>query len=214
MLRIKQFIFNPFDESTYLIIDEDSDDAIVVDPGMAIVAELDRFDEFIEENKLNIKGIINTHLHLDHCFGANHVKERYGVKMSAHQADAPLGKSVAEQARRFGMRIDAAAVDIDVPLGDGDIVELGNEKLEVIHTPGHTPGGICFYCRSGRFLIAGDTLFKGSIGRTDLVGGSHSQLVDSVNGRLFTLPGDTLVLPGHGPSTTISAEKSTNPFVR
>ncbi len=214
MLKIKQFIFNPFDESTYLIIDSDTRDAIVVDPGMAVAAEQDRFDEFVLQNGLNIKGLINTHLHLDHCFGANRVKSRYGVKMSAHPADAPLGKSVAEQVRRFGMRIDTDAVEIDRPLMDGDTVELGGEKLQVIHTPGHTPGGICFYCQSGKFLIAGDTLFKGSIGRTDLPGGSHTQLIESVNGRLFTLPGDTLVLPGHGPSTTISAEKSTNPFAR
>lgn len=214
MLKIKQFVFNPFGECTYIIADEATGDAVVVDPGMADPAELKRFDEFVEQNGLNIKGIVNTHLHLDHCFGDNYVKDKYGVKVSAHLGDAPLGGSVAEQARRFGMRMNDCDVTIDAPLADGDTITLGDDRLEVIHTPGHSPGGICLYSPTGKFLIAGDTLFKGSIGRTDLEGGNHRQLVDSVRTRLLTLPGDTLVLSGHGPATTIADEKVSNPFLR
>lgn len=214
MLKIKQFVFNPFGECTYVIADEATGDAIVVDPGMADAAELKRFDDFIESNHLNIKGIINTHLHLDHCFGDNYVKDKYGVKVSAHIDDAPLGGSVAEQARRFGMRMNNSDVVIDAPLADGDVITLGDDRLEVIHTPGHSPGGICLYSPTGKFLIAGDTLFQGSIGRTDLEGGNHHQLVDSIKSQLLTLPDDTLVLSGHGGSTTIGAERASNPFLR
>lgn len=213
MLKIKQFVFNPFGECTYVIADEATGDAIVVDPGMADAAELKRFDDFVEQNHLSIKGIVNTHLHLDHCFGDNYVKDKYGVKVSAHIADAPLGGAVAEQARRFGMRVNNSDVVIDAPLNDGDTITVGEDRLKVIHTPGHSPGGICLYSPTGKLLIAGDTLFKGSIGRTDLEGGNHHQLVESVRKRLLTLPGDTLVLSGHGPATTIADEKASNPFL-
>lgn len=212
MLRIKQFVFNAFGECTYVVIDEDTKDAIVVDPGMAEPDELKRFDDFVAQSGIHIQGIVNTHLHVDHCLGANYVKDKYGVPVSAHINDEPLGNNIAAQARMFGMRQSGSNVEVDSPLADGDYVQVGKERLQVIHTPGHTQGGICLYSPSGKFLISGDTLFQGTIGRTDHPGGNHEQLVESLNNKLLELPDDTLVLPGHGPATTIGHEKATNPF--
>lgn len=214
MLKVKVFTFNPFDETTYVVYDPGTADAIVIDPGMGTKEELDEFDKYIAESGMNIQGIVNTHMHLDHCFGANYVKDKYGVPVAAHVADAFLGSNIDDQARKFGIRLKGKDVMIDSPLADGDTITIGDDRLEVIHTPGHSPGGICLYSPDGKFLIAGDTLFAGSIGRTDLPGGDYAQLIDSVSSRLFTLPDDTLVLPGHGPTTTIGREKASNPFFR
>lgn len=215
MLKIKQFVFNPFGECTYLLIDDTTRDAMVVDPGMFDASEQRQFDDYVAQHKLNIKGVINTHLHLDHCFGANYVKDKYGVPVAANVGDAELGASVAQQARKFGIgaAVSQSGVAIDAPLADGDTITIGNETLQVIATPGHTQGGICFYSKSAKTVLVGDTLFKGSIGRTDLKGGNTEQLVDNVNNKLLQgLPPDTLVLSGHGPSTSIAHERATNPF--
>lgn len=214
MLRVKQFVFNLFGESTFIVADEATGDAIVVDPGMSDDDERKRFDDFIEDNHLKLTGVVNTHMHVDHCLGANYVRDRYGVPVRAHSADAFLGEAAADQAARFGMRGRASAVVIDEPLKAGDEIILGDERLEVIHVPGHSPGGIALYSPTGKFVIAGDSLFAGSIGRTDLPGGDHSTLVRSVREHLLTLPDDTLVLPGHGEPTTIGREKSHNMFLR
>lgn len=214
MLKVKQFVFNPFGESTYLVFNPSTRDAIVIDPGMGEKSEINEFDKFVADNSLKLQGIVNTHLHLDHCFGANYVKDRYGVPVSAHIADEFLGNDIDEQARRFGIILHHKGVMIDAPLADGDTITIGDESLEVIHTPGHSPGGICLYSADNHFLISGDTLFNGSVGRTDLPGSNHSSLLDSIHRRLFSLPDDTLVLPGHGPATTIGAEKASNPFLR
>ncbi len=214
MLQIKQFVFNPFGECTYIVWDEDSRDAIIVDPGMIAPAEANRLNDYIAEKKLNITGIVNTHMHLDHCFGANYVHSRYKAPVKAHAADAPLGRSIAAQAARFGIKgLPESGVEIDVPLTDGDTIALGKEAIEVIHVPGHSPGGIALYSPSGKFVLSGDSLFKGSIGRTDLEGGDQHTLVEAVRHRLLSLPDDTLVLPGHGPATTIGDEKTSNPFL-
>ena len=212
MLRIKQFIFNDFGESTYLITDEATKDAIVVDPGMASKDDYKRFDDFVKDNGIKVKQIVNTHLHIDHCFGINYVRDKYGVNVAAHVDDASLGDQLSLQARMFGIPGDYKGVVIDAPLAEGDVISVGQEKLYVIHTPGHTQGGICLYSPDGKFLISGDTLFQHTIGRTDHPGGNHEQLVESVNNKLLTLPDDTLVLSGHGPATTIGEEKLHNPF--
>lgn len=212
MLKVKQFEFNPFGELTYVVSDEVSREAVVIDPGMVSAAEQRRLDDYIESEGLKLTGVINTHMHLDHCFGANYVRSRYGVPVRAHVADAPLATGISEQARRFGMVIDTDSVEIDAPLADGDRIALGDDFLEVIHVPGHSPGGLAFYSPSGKFVIAGDSLFAGSVGRTDLPGGDHDTLITSVRDRLLSLPPDTLVLSGHGPATTIERERSYNPF--
>lgn len=216
MLKIKQFIFNPFGECTYVVSDEATGQAIVVDPGMSATDEERRLDQYIADNRLTVTGVVNTHLHLDHCFGNNYVHNRYGAPVHAHPADAPLGAKIGEQARRFGMVLpqEKSSTAIDVELHDGDTITLGDEKLEVLHVPGHSPGGIALYSPTGKFVIAGDSLFAGSIGRTDLAGGDMATLIDAVRRKLLTLPEDTLVLSGHGSSTTIGAERRSNPFLQ
>lgn len=213
MLKIEQFEFNPFGELTYLVYNPATHDAVVIDPGMGDQDENDEFDRFVAENRLRIQGIVNTHMHLDHCFGANYVKDKYGVAVNAHVADSFLGSDIDAQAQKFGIHLRGRDVMIDAPLADGDVITVGDDSLKVIHTPGHSPGGICLYSAANKFLISGDTLFQGSIGRTDLPGGNMAQLINSIKTRLMTLPDDTRVYPGHGPSTTIGAEKAHNPFL-
>ena len=213
MLKVTNLIFNPFEECTYVVADSASGEAIVVDPGMFNNEECQRFDEFIENRKLTIKGIVNTHLHLDHCFVIQHIKDKYGVGLSAHAADAPLGDSFVEQCQRFGLPRPKSSISIDTPIADGDSITIGEEVLKVIHVPGHSPGGIALYSQSGAFALVGDSLFHGSIGRTDLFGGSYPQLISSIQKRLMTLPDDTTILPGHGERTTIASERSYNPYL-
>lgn len=215
MLKVKQFVFNPFGVSTFIIYDSESKAAIAIDPGMLNSAEQKEFDSYIAENNLKLTQIVNTHLHLDHCFGNNYVRDKYGIKVAAHPDDAFLGNSLAEQASRFGIRLTGndTKVGIDIELKDGDSIKVGAHTLKVLHVPGHSPGSIALYCAEGGFVIAGDVLFKGSIGRTDLQGGNLDTLLNSIHSRLMTLPGSTNVLPGHDRFTTIGAERATNPYI-
>ncbi len=215
MLKVKQFVFNPFGVSTFIIYDSESKAAIAIDPGMLNSAEQKEFDSYIAENNLKLTQIVNTHLHLDHCFGNNYVRDKYGIKVAAHPDDAFLGSSLAEQASRFGIRLTGndTKVGIDIELKDGDSIKVGAHTLKVLHVPGHSPGSIALYCAEGGFVIAGDVLFKGSIGRTDLQGGNLDTLLNSIHSRLMTLPDSTNVLPGHDRFTTIGAERATNPYI-
>ncbi len=214
-MKVKQFVFNPFGVSTFIIYDSESKAAIAIDPGMLNSAEQKEFDSYIAENNLKLTQIVNTHLHLDHCFGNNYVRDKYGIKVAAHPDDAFLGNSLAEQASRFGIRLTGndTKVGIDIELKDGDSIKVGAHTLKVLHVPGHSPGSIALYCAEGGFVIAGDVLFKGSIGRTDLQGGNLDTLLNSIHSRLMTLPDSTNVLPGHDRFTTIGAERATNPYI-
>ncbi len=214
-MKVKQFVFNPFGVSTFIIYDSESKAAIAIDPGMLNSAEQKEFDSYIAENNLKLTQIVNTHLHLDHCFGNNYVRDKYGIKVAAHPDDAFLGSSLAEQASRFGIRLTGndTKVGIDIELKDGDSIKVGAHTLKVLHVPGHSPGSIALYCAEGGFVIAGDVLFKGSIGRTDLQGGNLDTLLNSIHSRLMTLPDSTNVLPGHDRFTTIGAERATNPYI-
>jgi len=215
MLKIKQFAFNPFGVSTFIVYDTDTHDALIVDPGMTSDRERKFFDDFITAQQLKVKQVVNTHLHLDHCFGDNYVRDKYGVKVAANTLDAPLAQNLARQAATFGMILDRdESVEVDVPLSEGDTISVGNYKFEVLHVPGHSPGSIVLYCAEGAVAIVGDVLFRGSVGRTDLEGGNQRLLIDGINAKLMTLPGKTMVLPGHGPATTIETEKATNPYIR
>lgn len=213
MLKVKQFVFNMFGVNTFVVSDPETKEAAVIDPGMFTDAERKEFDDYIESGSLKIVEIVNTHLHLDHCFGDNYVRDKYGAKVAANIGDAPLGADLGNQIRRFGGKGDLPGVTIDVELHEGDIIKVGSGELKVIETPGHSKGGICLYCAEGGFLIAGDTLFRGGIGRTDLEGGNQRELVESIRKKLFTLPDETAVLPGHDRFTTIGSEKHTNPYV-
>ena len=213
MLEIKKFCFNPFGENTYLIYDTSSREAIVVDPGMWNDEEKNEFDEFVGTHSLTIKQIVNTHLHVDHCFGANYVKDKYGVDMAGNVGDSFLGEIAGTQAAKYGLKTPMSPVAIDVPLKDGDIIKIGNEELNIITVPGHSPGGLAIYSRNGKFVITGDSLFRSAVGRTDLPGGNYAQLVKNVKEKLLTLPDDTTVYPGHEDLTTVAREKVYNPFL-
>lgn len=202
-----------FGVNTYLITDKETGDTAVIDPGMIDAAEKRKFDDYVSANNLKITKIINTHLHLDHCFGDNYVRDKYGVKVAANINDQPLGDDIPAQMARFGGRIKADPVKIDVALKDGDIIKIGDSELRVITTPGHSPGGISLYSAEGGFLISGDTLFRFGVGRTDLPGGDHNTLIKSIREKLMTLPDDTKVLPGHNRFSTIADERRHNPYI-
>lgn len=215
MLKIKQFAFNPFGVNTFIVYDTDNHDALVVDPGMISDRERKFFDDFITAQQLKIRQIVNTHLHLDHCFGDNYVRNKYSVKVAANVLDASMGQNLARQAAEFGMILDCEdSVSIDETLSEGDNITVGNYKFEILHVPGHSPGSIILYCAEGAVVFVGDVLFKGSVGRSDLEGGNQHLLIDGIKTKLMTLPDKTMILPGHGPATTIGTEKKTNSFIR
>ncbi len=210
-MKVVRFTFNMFQVSCYFVYDPETKEAAIVDPGMIATREREALDNFAKDYK--VTQIINTHLHLDHIFGDRYAKDKYGVEIKAGKEDEFLVETFEDQIERFHLPVEAEGFDIDVYLKDGDIIKLGHEELHVISVPGHSPGSIALYCPESKFVITGDALFKGSIGRTDLERGNHAQLVDSVRRKLLSLPDDTLVLPGHGPTTTIGEEKASNPYL-
>lgn len=213
MMQIKSFEFNLFGEKTYVIYDTDSSEAAIVDPGMMNERENDELSSWILANELSVKYLIDTHLHIDHVFGDEYVEEKYGVGLSASIEDEFLGDRIAQQAMMFHLNVNVAdAVKISNPLVDGEVLFLGTQPIQIIAVPGHSPGSIALYCPTGGFVVTGDALFQGSIGRTDLPGGDHSTLLRSIKAKLFVLPDETTVFPGHGPATKIGIEKTSNPF--
>lgn len=212
-MKFSQFVFNGFGINTLVAWDPETREAAIIDPGNSDKEENEALDSFIEKNGLKVTHLINTHMHIDHVMGANHVAEKYGLKCEANPKDSFLGERCAEQARMFGLPQKFYGVEIGKELHEGDIIKIGKGELKVLEVPGHSPGSIALYDKADNVLISGDALFKGSIGRTDLPGGNHATLVHSVEDKLLTLPDDTVVIPGHGPSTTIGYEKKFNPFV-
>lgn len=213
-MKIVKFQFNMFGQNCYLVYSPGSRECMIVDPGMLSVAEEEALDGFIASHGLTVKYLVNTHLHLDHCFGNNHVSRQYGVTALAHPEDHFLGSLVRQEAANFGIK-DPGIRNLEslAPLTPGTVLTLGDEKIEVIHVPGHSPGGIALHAPHDGWVITGDSLFRGSIGRTDLPGGDYRQLVKAVTDGLLTLPDETTVLPGHGPSSTIGEERRTNPYL-
>lgn len=212
-MKIKQIQNNPFQENTYIVWDEATLEAAIIDCGALFPQEEERIEEFINDNELKVKYILNTHLHLDHCFGNAWAAERYEVLPMAHEDDETLLARMGEQARMFGLPFEVKTEKLGRYLKDGDVLMLGNNEIKVIHTPGHSRGGLCFYIPSTGWLISGDSLFEGSIGRTDLEGGSYATLIKSITEHLMILPEETVVYPGHGAYTTIGEEKKCNPFL-
>lgn len=212
-MQIAIFQFSMFGINTYIVFDEDSKECIVVDPGMSTSDEEKAIDNFISTKGLTLKHIVNTHLHIDHVVGIPYLKSKYGAPVLAHKGDEFLGQRVADQAAMFGLPMNPGVIEISEYLQDGDKIKLGDGDLEVIEVPGHSKGSICLYDRKDGFLISGDALFQGSIGRTDLPGGNYRDLIDNIQNKLLNLPDNTVVYPGHGPSTTIGDEKRSNPFL-
>ena len=211
MLYLQSFTFNPFQENTF-IIHNDKNECWIVDPGMRVAEELTYFFDHLTANRLTPKAIINTHTHLDHIFGVNALVDKYNIPFGIHILDTPVLNGAAGAAMLFGFDFkDIPKPTMDIP--HNQPLKLGEDTLEVRLVAGHSPGSIAFYYPEGNWVIAGDALFNGSIGRTDLPGGNHEQLLDSIRTQLFTLPEEVTVYPGHGPSTTIGNEKAHNPFL-
>lgn len=213
-MKIKQFEFNLFGVNTYVVWNPNTLEAAVIDPGMSNGREEQTISQFISENRLQVVALLNTHLHIDHVLGDQYIKDRYGVGLQAAPADDFLSRSLRSQAAMFHLRIHVPeSLEINVELKDGDKIYLGKEYFIAIEVPGHSPGSLAFYSPGSHFVITGDALFNGSVGRTDLPGGDHATLISAIRSRLMTLPPDTIVYPGHGPATTIEAEEHQNPFL-
>jgi len=213
MLRIVSFTFNAFSENTYLLIDEASHATAVVDPGAYSPAEQQTLRNYIEQEKLAVQYLLNTHAHIDHVLGNAFVLKQYpSLPFLLHPLDLPTLRAVGTYAGPYGF----PAYEGTEPTGElaaGQVIELGESELQVRFAPGHAPGHVVFYDAAGGQLVGGDVLFKSSIGRTDLPGGDHATLIQSIKNELLTLPDATVVYPGHGPSTTIGAERRSNPFL-
>lgn len=209
-MTVKVFTFNPFSENTYIVFDE-TREAIVFDPGCFTVNEQKILKKYIDDNNLIIKRLINTHCHLDHIFGNPFIVENYGVALECHRAELPVLARAPIAGDMYGCPVPPQP-EATVFIEDNAIIKVGNYTFKAILAPGHSPGSLCFYNEAGKFLIGGDVLFFGNIGRTDLPGGNHKHLLESIQTRLFTLPDDVVVYSGHGQKTTIGYERVHNPF--
>ncbi len=209
-MEVKIFQFNPFQENTYIVFDE-TNECVIIDPGCNSTDEFKKLDEYILQNKLSPKYLLNTHTHIDHILGNKYINEKYNLNPHFHIDDLFIYQNSIEIARTYGLKYSF----LDTPyhyLQENQEIIFGSSVLKCLHVPGHSPGSICFYCEKDSVLISGDVLFRESIGRTDLPGGNHQQLLANISEKLLTLPDNTIVYPGHMASTTIKHEKMNNPF--
>lgn len=204
-MNFLKFICNPFQENTYLVWDDDTN-ALLIDPGFYDEGELSIAARAMDERKLRLRAILNTHLHLDHCIGNGRTVERWKVPVKASKQDVFLIRNAAQQAAMFGLDLEGTLPDPDEFLKDGDEIVCGKIRLDVLEVPGHSPGGLAFYDAENGLLFAGDTLFRNSYGRTDLLGGDEASLFHSIREKLFRLPENTRILCGHGSETTVAGE--------
>lgn len=211
MFTVKAFTFSPVQENTYVLFNE-TGMAIVIDPGCYFEEERDLLRNFITQNKLEPKLLLNTHCHLDHVFGNKWIHENWDLLLHIHPNEKQVLDFAPASGLMWNLPFDNYNAEL-VYLQEGQKVQLGTDELEMIFAPGHSPGHLCFYCRKQGFLIGGDVLFRESIGRTDLPGGNHATLISNIKTKLFTLPDETVVYSGHGPATTIGYEKKHNPFL-
>lgn len=203
-----------FGVNTYVAWNPATLEAAVIDPGMSNPGECKELSDFISLNNLQVTALLNTHLHIDHVLGDDYVEQRYGVGLQASADDSILLQRLHQQAQMFHLNLQLPeSLHISVPLIPGDKIFLGAEFFTVIAVPGHSPGSLAFYCADSDFVLTGDALFNGSVGRTDLPGGHYPTLIHAITDNLLTLPPETKIYPGHGPSTTVAREISSNPFL-
>jgi hydroxyacylglutathione hydrolase len=212
MLKIRPFTFNPFQENMYLIWNE-ALETLIIDPGCYDPEEKEELFAFIKDNDLKPKRCLLTHAHIDHVMGLSFIEEAYGLRPELHHSEYDLLRSAPVYGQNWGIMCEAPPL----PTGElkaGEQIKLGEDIIDIIHTPGHSPGSLCFIMHAQKDIIGGDVLFHQSIGRTDLPGGNHETLIKSIREKLFTLDDDYTVYPGHGPSTSIGYEKVHNPFLK
>ncbi len=211
MVKVVTFTFNPFQENTYILYDE-TKECIIFDPGCSNLTEKQQLVDFIEENELKPIRLINTHCHLDHIFGNKFIAEKYNLKLEIHKEELPVLTYASRAAAMYGVAIEPSPAPGHF-IKEGELITFGNSQLETLLTPGHSPASLTFYSKEDQFIIAGDVLFRGSIGRTDLPGGDFDTLINSIRTKLFVLPDEVKVYPGHMQATTIGFEKRNNPFL-
>ncbi|HMG09695.1 MAG TPA: MBL fold metallo-hydrolase [Mucilaginibacter sp.] len=211
MAKVKPFVNNPYQENTYLLYDE-TGECVIIDPGMYTATEQNVVVNFIKENNLKPVLLLNTHCHIDHVLGNKFVFDKYGLKPKFHIGESEVLAAVVAYAPQMGIRYEVSPLP-DEYLPETGSIQFGNTTLNLIFAPGHSPAHLCFYDKTANILIGGDVLFRLSIGRTDLPGGNFSQLIDNITTKLFALPDNCTVYPGHGPETTIGYEKQNNPFL-
>lgn len=210
MLKIKTFVFNPLQENTYVAYD-DTKECVIIDPGCYDRDEEKELADFISAHQLRVRFLLNTHCHVDHVLGNNFVKETYKTQLFIHPLDEPTLKAVKVYAPSYGI-YQYQEADADGYLKEGELITFGNHSFAILFVPGHAPGHVAFYNEQEKIVISGDVLFYNSIGRTDLPGGNFNTLIRSIHQKLFKLPDDVTIYPGHGPETSIGFEKKTNPF--
>ena len=210
-MEFKRFVFNLFQENTYIIYD-DTKEAIIIDCGCSNKDEQQVLINFIEQNELKIVKALNTHLHIDHIAGNAFIKEKFGLSPTAHDGDIVIYENTPQQAAMFGFPMEQTPPQLGEIINEGDLITFGNETLEVLHVPGHSPGSLCFYNKEEKIIFVGDVLFQHSVGRTDLWGGDMNTLIIGIKSKLMTLTDEIIVAPGHGDYTTIGEERRNNPF--
>lgn len=209
---LHSFTVNPFAENTYVL--SDSGRALIVDPGFFYQAEIDRLKRYMDTSGIAPVAVLQTHAHIDHILGIPAVLSQWpGLPVYMHPEERENWRRVPETAARFGYKMDPIP-DVTTDLTSLGKIDLHGFEMEIRHVPGHAPGHLVFWFETDGILIAGDTLFQGSIGRTDLFKGDFTTLEAAIRSELYSLPDDTIVYPGHGPQTTIGEEKLTNPYVR
>ncbi|MDZ7739656.1 MAG: MBL fold metallo-hydrolase [Bacteroidales bacterium] len=210
-MKIKKLVFSPIEVNTYILSD-DSGDSVIIDCGCYDEQEFDKLKAYIVDNDLRPVMLLNTHLHLDHIFGNHFMLKEYGLRTHAAREEEPNLSSAPLHAEMFGLSMPEPPGAGEFVSG-GQVLTAGDIKLKCLFVPGHTAGSIAYYCEEENCVFSGDTLFAGGIGRTDLPGGDHGTLLSSIGEQLLVLDGDTAVYPGHGPETTIAAERKSNPFL-
>jgi len=214
MTTIKTFPVNPLEENCYIISDE-TGEGCIIDCGCLYEEEWINIKTYLCQKGIKLVRYLNTHCHFDHIFGSGYVFHDFGLKIEMHENERDQYLNIEKQLSAFGISSlkHSPLAPISKYLVEGDKITFGNNNLEVIETPGHSAGGLCFYCKEGKCLFTGDTLFQGSIGRTDFEGGNFNQLIECIRGKLLVLPQDTQVYPGHGAATTIGYEIKNNMYL-
>ena len=212
MLTVQLFIFNPIQENTYVVYNEKGQ-CCIIDPGCYFASEEEELKNFIESNHLKPVYLLNTHCHLDHIFGNSFVSKTFGLPLHLNKGEKPVLEMGPASGQLWQMPFENYEGEFRF-IDEEDSLRIGDDELHVLFTPGHSPGHISFYSSENKFVISGDVLFEGSVGRTDLPGGDFSILEETIKTKLYTLPADTIVYPGHGNTTTIGDEMKTNPFVK